>query len=316
MTQTPNIVFAGTPAFAAAHLDALIKAGIRPSCVYTQPDRPAGRGRKLKPSDVKQVALAAGIEVRQPKSLRDAEQQQLLADLAPDIMIVVAYGLILPKEILEIPKHGCINVHASLLPRWRGAAPIHRAIEAGDNETGVTIMQMDIGLDTGDMLITKKIAIDETATSASLHDQLIPAGQQALIETITAVMEGTLKPISQDNDRATYAHKLEKSESNINWQLSAVEIDRKIRAFTPWPGSQTKLGEQVIKIKATIDASDNSATQSPGTILSSDKNGLLVQCGTGTLLITGIQFPGKRMTEVAALINSNQDSISAGKKFQ
>ncbi|MDR9424677.1 MAG: methionyl-tRNA formyltransferase, partial [Marinobacter sp.] len=243
-----RIVFAGTPDFAATALKALLKAGHDIVGVYSQPDRPAGRGRKLVPGPVKQVALDADIPVFQPLSLKSEDAQQELAALKPDVMIVAAYGLILPKAVLDIPTHGCLNIHASLLPRWRGAAPIHRAIAAGDTQTGITIMQMDEGLDTGDMLLKVTTPIRSDDTGGSLHDRLADLGGEAIVEALNQLARGDLGPEPQNDNEACYAHKLSKEEGHIDWQRSAADIERLVRAFNPWPGTFTDLGDQRIRI--------------------------------------------------------------------
>ena len=234
--NVPRIVFAGTPDFAVAPLLALIDAGFAPVAVYSQPDRPAGRGRTLQASPVKQAALDAGIEVIQPESLRPEDAQETLLALAPDLVIVVAYGLILPQEVLDIPRHGCWNIHASLLPRWRGAAPIQRAIEAGDNESGVCIMRMEAGLDTGPVMHTVRLSIGPRETGGSLHDRLALAGADAIVHCVRALADGRPPAaIPQTEAGATYARKLEKGEARIDWSRPAVAIERQIRAFDPWP---------------------------------------------------------------------------------
>ena len=233
MSKTLRIIFAGTPDFAARHLDALLSSGHQVVGVFTQPDRPAGRGKKLMPSPVKVLAEEQGLPVFQPASLRPQENQQLVADLNADVMVVVAYGLILPKAVLDMPRLGCINVHGSLLPRWRGAAPIQRSLWAGDAETGVTIMKMDVGLDTGDMLYKLACPITSDDTSATLYDKLADLGPQGLIETLQQLADNTAKPEVQDDALATYAEKLSKEEARLDWSLSAAQLERYIRAFNP-----------------------------------------------------------------------------------
>ncbi len=248
MTQPLRIIFAGTPDFAARHLQALIQSEHQIVGVYSQPDRPAGRGKKLKASEVKELALEHNLPVFQPQSLKNDEALAELTSLNADIMIVVAYGLILPKAILEAPRLGCLNVHGSILPRWRGAAPIQRAIWAGDEQTGVTIMQMDEGLDTGDMLHISRCAISTTETSASLYTKLAELGPEALIETINKLANGEITPEPQNNELANYAKKLSKEEANIDWSMSALQIERNIRSFNPWPVCFTQMGGQTVKI--------------------------------------------------------------------
>ncbi|MDX1811781.1 MAG: methionyl-tRNA formyltransferase, partial [Gammaproteobacteria bacterium] len=241
-----KIIYAGTPEFAAVALRALLKTSHEIIAVYTQPDRPAGRGRKLTPSAVKQVALEHNIPVYQPASLKDESAQQELANLNADIMVVAAYGLLLPKAVLDIPIRGCLNIHGSLLPRWRGAAPIQRAIEAGDAETGITIMQMDVGLDTGDMLLKKSCEITDADTTATLHDKLAELGGAAIVEALDLLEKNALPAEKQDDAQAVYAHKLNKAEAVVNWNESAAIIQRKIRAFNPWPVAQTVYDEKVL----------------------------------------------------------------------
>ncbi|MGG4616385.1 methionyl-tRNA formyltransferase, partial [Pseudomonas aeruginosa] len=243
MSQALRIVFAGTPEFAAEHLKALLDTPHRIVAVYTQPDRPAGRGQKLMPSAVKSLALEHGLPVMQPQSLRNAEAQAELAALRADLMVVVAYGLILPQAVLDIPRLGCINSHASLLPRWRGAAPIQRAMEAGDAESGVTVMQMEAGLDTGPMLLKVSTPISAADTGGSLHDRLAALGPKAVVEAIAGLAAGTLHGEIQDDALATYAHKLNKDEARLDWSRPAVELERQVRAFTPWPVCHTSLAD-------------------------------------------------------------------------
>lgn len=295
-----KIIFAGTPEFAATGLQALIDSEHQVVATYTQPDRKAGRGRKLVAPPVKQLALEHHIPVFQPLSLKDEDQQQLLAQHQADIMVVIAYGLLLPKAVLDTPRLGCINVHASILPRWRGAAPIQRAIQAGDAETGVTIMQMDVGLDTGDMLLTDRLPINAEHTSASLHDDLAKLGSGALIEALSQLEKGDADATMQDHDAANYAHKLDKAEAQLDWSKSAVELDRQIRAFTPWPGAQTEVDGKRWRIHA-IEVSDDSGTA--GEILSINKQAITVACGSGSLRLTRIQQDGGKPLNCADFIN-------------
>ncbi|HFE39149.1 MAG TPA: methionyl-tRNA formyltransferase, partial [Gammaproteobacteria bacterium] len=243
-----KILFAGTPEFAAVALSALLRTEHEIIAVYTQPDRPAGRGRKLTPSAVKQVAQDAGVDVYQPVSLKDAEAQAKLEALEADIMVVAAYGLLLPARVLEAPKLGCVNIHASLLPRWRGAAPIHRAILAGDVETGITIMQMNEGLDTGDILFKTSCTIKADDTSASLHDRLADMGGEAIVHTLGVIEKGRVVKEKQDDSLAVYAHKLKKSEAKIDWTQSAIQLDRQIRAFNPWPVAQCEYDGKILRL--------------------------------------------------------------------
>ena len=309
-----RLVFAGTPDFAATALKALIAAGHTIVGVYSQPDRPAGRGRKLQPSPVKQVALDHEIPVFQPETLKTAEAQKQLADLKPDVMIVAAYGLILPKAVLDIPTHGCLNIHASLLPRWRGAAPIQRAIAAGDAETGITIMQMDEGLDTGAMLLKSLTAIDTSDTGGSLHDRLAELGGKAIIEALELLKKGELTGEPQNDDLACYASKLSKTEGHIDWATDATAIERLIRAFNPWPGTYTDLGDQRIRIhEARALVTDSDAF--PGTVVHRDRDGIDIACGNGTLRITRLQLPGSRAQSVNDLINGGKELLMPGQEL-
>ncbi len=310
-----RLVFAGTPDFAATALKALIAAGHTIVGVYSQPDRPAGRGRKLQPSPVKQVALDHEIPVFQPETLKTAEAQKQLADLKPDVMIVAAYGLILPKAVLDIPTHGCLNIHASLLPRWRGAAPIQRAIAAGDSETGITIMQMDEGLDTGAMLLKSLTAIDTSDTGGSLHDRLAELGGKAIIKALELLKKGELTGEPQNDDLACYASKLSKTEGHIDWATDATAIERLIRAFNPWPGTYTDLGDQRIRIhEARALVTDSDAF--PGTVVHRDRDGIDIACGNGTLRITRLQLPGSRAQSVNDLINGGKELLMPGQELR
>lgn len=307
-----NIIFAGTPDFAASHLQCLIDSGKhRVIAVYSQPDRPAGRGKKLKPSPVKQVALDHDIPVYQPLSLKDAEAQQQLADLNADLMIVVAYGLLLPQPVLDAPRLGCINVHASILPRWRGAAPIQRAIEAGDRETGVTIMQMDIGLDTGDMLLKTFCDINDDDTGGSLHDKLIEIGRPGLLAAVDQLANGSAQPEQQDDSLSNYASKISKTDPVIDWSQPAIELNRKIRAFNPFPVCYSTINGERIKIRQCTVAAQHSEL-APGTIISADKHGICISCGEGVLTLTNVQLPGGKALDVAAVMNSKADWFTAG----
>ncbi len=309
-----KIIFAGTPDFAAAALQKIIDAQYEIIAVYTQPDRPSGRGRKLKPSPVKALALEHSIPVEQPINFKQDGAIETLKNYQADLMIVAAYGLLLPPAILDAPKYGCLNIHASLLPRWRGAAPIQRAILAGDQETGITIMQMNEGLDTGDMLLKVTTPISETDTGGSLHDRLAELGGGAIIDALKLLESRQLKPEQQDDSLACYAKKLNKAESWIDWSQSAIEIDRQIRAFFPWPGSQTQLEDKIIRIhKAEI--LDQSATGNEGEILGYTRDGIDVQCGKGQLRLVNCQLPGSRAMSVADLHNGHPDLFSNGQQF-
>lgn len=312
-----RIIFAGTPEFASAHLQAILDSQHQVIAVYTQPDRPAGRGQKLMPSPVKSLALEHNIPVFQPKSLRNEDAQQELAALDADLMVVVAYGLILPQAVLDTPKLGCINVHGSILPRWRGAAPIQRAIEAGDTESGVTIMQMDAGLDTGDMLLKAFCPIHPTDTASDLHDRLISVGQPALIQSLDNLAAGHIHPEKQDDNRANYAHKMSKEEAQLDWQKSAQALDRQIRAFNPWPVAITALDDTNIRIWEALALKTVSpeTTEEPGTLVKADKEGLDIVCREGTLRIKRLQLAGSRAMTVQELLNSKKAMFSTGKQF-
>jgi len=314
VSDSLRVIFAGTPDFAARHLDALLAANYNVVGVFTQPDRPAGRGKKLMPSPVKVVAQEHGLPVFQPASLRPADNQQLIADLNADIMVVVAYGLILPKAVLEMPRLGCINVHGSLLPRWRGAAPIQRSLWAGDDETGVTIMQMDVGLDTGDMLYKLACPITPDDTSASLYDKLAELGPQGLIETLQLLASGKAKPEVQDESKVTYAEKLSKEEALLDWSLSAAQLERCIRAFNPWPMSYFMMDGQPVKVwkASVIETTMNAA---PGTILEADKQGIQIATAQGVLNIEELQPAGKKAMKAQDLLNSRKAFFAPGNRL-
>ncbi len=309
MTEALRIVFAGTPEFAAAHLKALLDTPHQIVAVYTQPDRPAGRGQKLMPSPVKQLAVENAIPVLQPPSLKDAAAQAELAALEPDLLVVVAYGLILPQAVLDIPRFGCINSHASLLPRWRGAAPIQRAVQAGDAESGVTVMQMEAGLDTGPMLLKVRTPITAEDTGGSLHDRLAELGPPAVIEAIAGLASGTLMGEVQDDALANYAHKLNKDEARIDWSRPAIELERLIRAFNPWPICHSTLNEAPLKVLA---GRVGEGQGQPGEILAASKDGLTVACGTGALLLTRLQLPGGKALNFSDLFNSRREQFAVG----
>jgi methionyl-tRNA formyltransferase len=312
LTDSLNIIFAGTPVFSAITLDALIHAGYAIKAVYTQPDRPAGRGQQLLASPVKELALRYDLPLYQPVSLRDPNEQQQLTAIQADLMIVVAYGLLLPKPVLEAPRLGCINIHASLLPRWRGAAPIQRAILAGDKKTGITIMQMEEGLDTGPMLYSVECQIEDQDTTQTLHDRLAELGTSALLNTLNHLE--TIKPISQNNDLATYAHKISKGEAVLDWCLSAVELNQKIRAFNPWPIAQTSLNDKTIRIwSANVIEVDSS--NKPGEIIQSTADGIDVSTGKNVLRILKMQLPGARCLPVADILNARHEDFAIGKLF-
>lgn len=307
-----SIVFAGTPEFAATVLQALLETPHQIRAVYTQPDRRAGRGRKLRPSPVKTCALAANLPVMQPESLRDEAVQSALTQWQADIMVVVAYGLILPPAVLTAFPLGCINVHASLLPRWRGAAPIQRAIEAGDTTTGITIMQMDKGLDTGDMLATQTCAINADDTAQSLHDRLAAIGASLLCATLPRLQAGELSPQAQDDTQANYAAKIVKDDACIDWRRPASAVDRQIRAFNPWPGAFTRCEDEVIKIWQAQVVSGQDGL--PGTVIAVDKNGIDVNTGQQILRITQLQLPGGKPLAVRDYVNG-QPGLRPGTRF-
>lgn len=310
MSQPLRIVFAGTPDFAARHLSALIDSEHDVIAVYTPEDRPAGRGKKLTASPVKELALEHGLPVYQPRSLRDENAQAELAALNADLMVVVAYSHILPKAVLETPRLGCVNVHGSILPRWRGAAPIQRAIWAGDSETGVTIMQMDEGLDTGDMLKIATLTIDAKETSASLYERLAELSPPALVECIDDMANGLILAEKQNDAKANYAEKLSKEEARIDWTMSAEAIERCIRAFNPWPMSYFSVADQNVKVWAA-NVLDMQSEKTPGTVLNADKNGIQVATGEGVLQITQLQPPGKKAMQAHELLNSRREWFEA-----
>lgn len=289
-----RIVFAGTPRFAVPTLEALLASGHDLVGVYTQPDRPAGRGRQLQASPVKILAGEHGLAVYQPATLRDPAAQATLAALGPDLMVVIAYGLLLPQAVLDLPLLGCVNLHASLLPRWRGAAPIQRAILAGDTETGITLMQMDAGLDTGAMLMRRACPIGPHETAAELHDRLAQLAAEVITQALPALAEARLVPEPQPAAGVTYAAKLDKAEAWIDWHQSALAIDRRIRAFNPWPVAQTRLGDQVLRIWRARPEPDHPETAAPGTVVQADRTGVAVATGAGRLWVEQAQLPGGR----------------------
>lgn len=311
MTTPLRIIFAGTPDFAAEHLRAIVDSDHQVVAVYTQPDRPAGRGKKLTPSPVKVVAQTHNIPVYQPQSLKNSEAQATLAAIQADVMVVVAYGLILPLPVLQMPTLGCINVHGSILPRWRGAAPIQRAIWAGDRETGITIMKMDEGLDTGDMLHIETTPIAPEDTSASLYAKLAQSGPKALLHALDDLPALIKHAQVQDDEQATYAKKLSKDEAQINWQDAAEQIERNIRAFFPWPVAWMALPECNVKVfSATV--TQTLSSQAPGTVIKADKQGIIVATGTRDLCLTQLQIPGKKALPAADVINARRAWFTAG----
>lgn len=314
MSQSLRIIFAGTPDFAARHLDALLSSEHEIVGVFTQPDRPAGRGKKLMPSPVKVLAQANDLPVFQPASLRPQDNQQLVATLKADVMVVVAYGLLLPKPVLDMPRLGCINVHGSLLPRWRGAAPIQRSLWAGDAETGITIMQMDVGLDTGDMLYKLSCPITAEDTSGSLYDKLAGLGPQGLLETLTQLANGNAQPEVQDEALVTYAEKLSKEEARIDWSLSAAQLERCIRAFNPWPMSWLEIDGQPVKVWRASVITDASSAE-PGTIVASGKQGIQVATADGILNLESLQPAGKKAMSAQDLLNSRREWFITGNRL-
>ena len=312
-----RVVFAGTPEFARVALDALVRAGFTVPLVLTQPDRPAGRGMKLQASAVKQAALAHGIPVAQPRSLKldgkypddAAAARQALIDARADVMVVAAYGLILPQWVLDMPRLGCLNIHGSLLPRWRGAAPIHRAIEAGDTETGITIMQMDAGLDTGDMLLVERLPIASTDTTATLHDKLADLGARLVVEALEIAACGGFTPVRQPEEGVTYAHKIEKAEAQIDWQQDAPTLARRVRAFDPFPGVQALWAGEPLKIWGAQALPDGPAGVLPGTVLAVDDTGVRVQTGVGSLLLTELQRAGSKRLSASEFLRGHPIAV-------
>jgi methionyl-tRNA formyltransferase len=322
LKKSLNIIFAGTPDFAAQHLAALINSEHNIVAVYCPPDKPAGRGKKLTACATKLLALEHNIPVEQPINFKATSDQHILTQYNADVMVVVAYGLLLPEIILNAPRLGCINVHGSLLPEWRGAAPIQRSLEAGDKKTGVTIMQMDKGLDTGDMISTAECIIEHTDTSASLYTKLALLGPTALVDTLALMAQDNYNAhehnTSQDDSLATYAHKLDKTEAELNWQLSACELDRKIRAYIPWPVAQFTFtesdnGNKQHKIRiwqaSTIEITSNEAI---GTILTADKKGIVVATQNGAICLEILQLPGKKALPVKDILNGRADWFKIG----
>ena len=314
-TSPLRIIFAGTPEFAAIALEALIKDSRDIVAVYTQPDRPAGRGRQLKASPVKDLAVEHAIPVYQPANFKQQQDIDTLKALNADLMIVAAYGLILPVDILEAPKRGCLNIHASLLPRWRGAAPIQRAILAADKQTGITIMQMDKGLDTGDILLKKSCPITSTDTASSLHDKLAALGATTIIEALKLLQADKLQPLKQDDALACYAHKLSKEEALIHWQQPAEQIARQVRAFNSWPVAQTHFDNKIIRIWQAAAIDSNDKTHTAGEILSVTKQGIQVACQPGIVNITELQLAGGKRMTVNDLLNGKPDLFQAGLSF-
>ncbi len=308
-----RVIFAGTPDFAAQHLQALLDSPHQVVAVYSQPDRPAGRGRKLTASPVKALAIEHAIEVQQPLSLKDADTQQVLTSYNADIMVVVAYGLLLPQVVLDTPRLGCINVHGSLLPRWRGAAPIQRAILAGDSMSGVTVMQMEAGLDTGPMLLKAQIPIAPIDTSASLYEKLAVLGCNSLVEALDSLQSAGLTAQVQDNAAANYAAKLTKAEGAIDWHQSAQQISLQVRGLNPWPVAYSDWQDSRLRIWMA-HAIDTSSNQPAGSLVALDKTGLEVACGIGHLKITQLQWPGGKALIQSELMNLKQ-KMTLGEAF-
>ena len=318
MSKPLNIIFAGTPDFAAQHLAELINSEHNVVAVYCPPDKPAGRGKKLTACATKLLAIENSLPVEQPVNFKEANDQQHLAQYGADVMVVVAYGLLLPEVILAAPRLGCINVHGSLLPKWRGAAPIQRSLEAGDEKTGVTIMQMDKGLDTGDMILTSECAIEDTDTSASLYEKLAQLGPKALLDTLALMTTNTHKAASQNDELATYAHKLDKTEAELNWQLPATELDQKIRAYIPWPVAQFTFTENTEnrkqhRVRVWQASIKNANTTEPaGTILSASKEGIVVSTSKAAICLEVLQLPNKKALPVKDILNGRADWFKVG----
>ena len=307
MNQPLRLVFAGTPEFAVSHLQACISANVEIAAVYTQPDRPAGRGRRLTASPVKSAAAAAGLHVEQPETLRAKHAQERLRSFEPDLLVVVAYGLILPRKVLAIPRLGCWNIHASLLPRWRGAAPIQRALLAGDAKTGICLMQMEAGLDTGPVLIERAIDIAANDTGGSLQDRLAELGAEVLREGLQrAILGESMTARPQTDDGTTYAAKLEKSEARLDWNHAAVLLERKIRAFNPWPVAEAQLDGERVRIWSAQALPANFET-TPGTIVAANVSGIDVACGEGMLRITELQRDGSRRQSARDYLNARRN---------
>ena len=302
-----KLIFAGTPEFAAQSLSAILAAGHQVALVLTQPDRPSGRGMTLRPSPVKALALASGIEVFQPLTLKDPAVQERLRAVDAEVMVVAAYGLILPQAVLDLPRYGCLNIHASLLPRWRGAAPIQRAILAGDTETGVCIMQMEAGLDTGPVLLSDRLPLASDETAGSLHDKLADLGARLIVNALEKI---PLPAVPQSDTGITYAAKIEKAEAMLDWRLPAAEIERKVRAFNPFPGAATMLEGIPVKIWRAVAVPGGAA---PGTVLAADRHGIVVACGDGALCLGELQKAGGKRLSAAQFLSGN--ALSPGAVF-
>ncbi len=307
-----RLIFAGTPEFSAQHLQALIDSDHQIVGVYTQPDRRAGRGKKMIASPVKILAQQHQLPLFQPASLKDIAAQQQLAALQADVMVVVAYGLLLPKAVLEAPRHGCVNVHASILPRWRGAAPIQRAIAAGDTSSGVTIMQMDVGLDTGPILILSECPISPEDTGGSLQDKLAQLGSPALLQALEQIEAGSIQARPQNDSEACYAAKLSKQEAAIDWHLPASQLHNMIRAFNPFPVAYFQLGDQPVRVWQARATTSGDSGAAPGTILAASAEGIDIACGQGSLRLLQLQFPGKKILPVAEILNGHGQRFQVG----
>jgi len=298
-----KIVYAGTPEFAVPALEALAASDYRVAAVYTQPDRPAGRGRKLQPSPVKRCAEQHGIEVRQPVDFKAAAERDALRDLRADLMVVAAYGLLLPAAVLDAPRLGCVNLHASLLPRWRGASPIQQAILAGDTRSGITLMKMDIGRDTGDMVAHRGIDIDPRWSAGELHDALAPLAAGLLMDTLPGIDAALAAAEPQDDSQACYAPRLDKRQAKVDWHKSRVQLSREIRAYNPWPVSFTRLDNDNLRLWRAGDAGAGDAGR-PGEVVAHDRDGVFVRCGDGILQVTELQFAGRRRCSAAQALNA------------
>lgn len=305
MSAPLSLIFAGTPEFSVPALEALIASRHRVLAVYTQPDRPAGRGQQVTMSAVKQCALKHQLPVEQPQTLKDPAAVARLAQWSADLMVVVAYGLLLPKQVLDTPRLGCVNIHASLLPRWRGAAPIQRAIQAGDEKSGVTIMQMDVGLDTGPMLLERETAITPRETAGTLHDRLAKLGAEAIVEALEAIAAGTAQPRKQPEEGVTYAAKIRKEEALIDWSKSAIEIDRQVRAFNPWPIAETRWNGQQLRVWEALPL-DKKTSATPGTVIATSSAGIEVATGDGTLQLTRVQLAGRKAMPAADFLRAHR----------
>jgi len=314
MTKPLNIIFAGTPEFAAKHLQALLHAKYNISAVITQPDKPAGRGQKVQINPVKKLSLTHKTSVYQPKTLRDTKIQKIIKDLKPDVLVDVACGLLIPKEILTLPQYGCINVHPSLLPKWRGASPIQRAILAGDEVTGVSIMLMDEGLDTGPVFLQKEYLIKPNDTSATLLEDLAVLSIEALLEVLNKLTTAEITPIKQDEAKACYAKKIAKEDAKINWHKSAIKLDREVRAFNPWPISHAQIDDKIIRIWQASPVSETT-DKSPGEIIRLGQHGIDVATGDGILRILQMQFPGKKILSASEILKSKLKFFTQHKKF-